>query len=233
MSPEEIRRFILDNTAPSRPPHVLEIELRLADEAHELWHRTEEELDAIGLPPPFWAFAWAGGQGLARYILDHPATIRGRRVLDLASGSGLVAIAAALSGAAHVTANDIDPFALEAIGINAARNDVSGIEVLGGDLLAAGTPLPDCEVILAGDIFYDRHLGSIALPWLRAAAGSGTQVLIGDPGRAYLPELGLEQLAQYEVSVTRELEDSEVKRTRVWRLTGAAPPPDERLTHGH
>ena len=233
VSPEDIRRFILANTSPSRPPHAGEIVLFLADEAHELWHRTEVELDAIGLPPPVWAFAWAGGQGLARYILDHPAIVRGRRVLDLASGSGLVAIAAALSGAAHVIANDIDPFALEAIGINAGHNGVGGMEVLGGDLLAAGAPPTDCEIILAGDIFYDRNLAALALPWPHAAAQGGAVVLVGDPGRAYLPRRGLEELAVYEVAVTRELEDSEVKRTRVWRMTGAAPLPDNGLTPGH
>ncbi|WP_182086174.1 methyltransferase [Aureimonas sp. ME7] len=207
------RDFVLANTAPLRPPHVPEIELRLADEAHDLWLRTEEELEAIGLPPPFWAFAWAGGQGLARFVLDHPATVRGRRVADLATGSGLVAIAAAMAGASEVTALDIDPFAEAACGINAARNGVD-LRFSCEDRIGSG---PDVDLLLAGDVFYDRGFARRLEPWFDALATAGTDVIVGDPGRAYLPRARVEPLAVYEVPVTRALEDAEVKRTTVWR----------------
>lgn len=211
------RDFILDNTSVLAPPHVPEIRLHLADEAHDLWHRTEEELETIGLPPPFWAFAWAGGQGLARHILDAPETVRGRRVLDLATGSGLVAIAAAMAGAAKVTANDIDPFCETAVALNAALNGVAP-EFEGRDLLDSGVPGDEFDVVLAGDVFYDREMTARFVPFLDGLAQAGCEVLIGDPGRAYLPKERLEALSVHEVSVTRALEDMEVKRTTVWRL---------------
>lgn len=210
------REFILANTTLLAPPLVPEIKLRLAHEAHALWHKTEEELGKIGLPPPFWAFAWAGGQALARHVLDNPEIVAGRTVLDLATGSGVVGIAASLSGAAHVTANDIDPFALEAVAINAAANSVT-VDPDSGDCSAA-RPLKAFEVILAGDIFYDRELAQLMWPRLRLWAQSGVDVLVGDPGRAYFPKERLEQLAEYRVPVTRELEDSELKHTSVWRV---------------
>ena len=208
------RSFILANTAPIAPPHVPEIVLRLADEAHDLWHLTEEELQERGLPPPFWAFAWAGGQGLARYVLDHPETVRGRTVLDFASGSGLVGIAAAKVGAVHVTASDIDPFAGPAVALNAALNGV-GMAFDGRDLIGRDE---NWQVVLAGDVFYDRGLAERLVPWFEALRQRGAEVLVGDPGRAYLPKQGLTLLAEYEVPVTRALEDAEVKKTRVWRF---------------
>ena len=214
MTAEEFETFILDNTAPMAPPHVPEITLRLADEAHELWHRTEEELAEIGLPPPFWAFAWAGGQGLARYVLDNPEIVRGRRVLDFASGSGLVAIAAASAGAADVLGTDIDPVCAAAVRLNALANGVR-IGFTADDLVGRDG---DWDVILAGDVFYDRPFAERLSPWFGALRARGAEILIGDPGRAYLPKSGLERLAVYEVPVTRALEDSEVKRTTVWRL---------------
>ncbi|OCW58933.1 class I SAM-dependent methyltransferase [Hoeflea olei] len=208
--------FIRANTALSAPPHVPEIRLHLADEAHALWHKTEEELGEIGLPPPFWAFAWAGGQGLARHITDHPELVAGRRVLDFASGSGLVAIAACRAGAAHVTAADIDPWAATAATLNAGANGVSFAcvqsDVIGTD--------EGWEAVLAGDVFYDRAMTDRVLPWLETLARRGALVLVGDPGRAYCPKQGMEQLASYMVPVTRVLEDSEVKRTSVWRIAG-------------
>jgi predicted nicotinamide N-methyase len=215
VAPREAERFILANTALAAPPHVPEIRLRLADEAHELWRRTEEELAEIGLPPPFWAFAWAGGQGLARHILDRPRSVRGRRVLDFASGSGLVAIAAARAGAAHVTAADIDPFCQAAIRLNCGINGVA-VEFDGTDLIGTDR---GWDVVLAGDVFYDQPLAKRLLPWFSALRARGAEILIGDPGRAYLPKTGLERLAVYEVPVTRALEDAEVKRTVVWRLS--------------
>ncbi|MDR6432914.1 methyltransferase [Brucella pseudogrignonensis] len=206
------RDFILANTGLQAPPHVPEINLHLADEAHDLWHRTEEELATIGLPPPFWAFAWAGGQGVARYILDHPETVFGKTVLDFASGSGLVAIAAMKSGANSVIASDIDPFALPAIEINAAANNVAITPTL-TDLIDQDH---EWEVVLAGDVFYEKPLADRLIPWFSKLAERGARIIVGDPGRSYLPKDRLEQLAVYTVPVTRALEDAEVKRTTVW-----------------
>ncbi|MCO6386956.1 methyltransferase [Aliihoeflea sp. 40Bstr573] len=208
------RAFIRANTGLIAPPHVPEIELHLADEAHDLWHRTEAELEAIGLEPPFWAFAWAGGQGLARYVLDHPETVAGRRVVDFATGSGLVAIAAMKAGALHVLASDIDPFCAAAVALNAAANNIV-VETSDRDLV--GEKL-DCDVLLAGDVFYDRSFADRLVPWLRELTMAGVTVLVGDPGRAYLPRERLAALARYEVPVTRILEDAEVKRTTVWQF---------------
>lgn len=206
--------FIRANTSLMAPPHVPEIRLMLASEVHDLWLKTQEDLDAIGLPPPFWAFAWAGGQGLARYILDHPQAVRGKRVLDFASGSGLVAIAAKLAGASQVVAADIDPWARTAVRLNASENGVE-IEFTAENLI--GTPVK-ADVVLAGDVFYDRDFASTLTEWFGGLAAGGTRVLVGDPGRAYRPTDRLEPLATYEVPVTRVLEDSEVKRTTVWRF---------------
>ena len=208
--------FILANTAILSPPLVPELILHLATEAVPLWQKTEEELGAIGLPPPFWAFAWAGGQALARYLLDHPETVCGSHIIDLASGSGLVAIAAMKAGAADALAADIDEFSSTAITLNAALNDVA-LTVTIGDLLAF--PPPICDVILVGDLFYEQSLASRLLEWLETAHGRGTQILIGDPGRAYLPKPRLAQLATYSVPVTRDLEDAEIKQGAVWTLS--------------
>jgi predicted nicotinamide N-methyase len=207
-------RFILENTGILHPPHVPELRLHLASEAHELWLKTEEELEEIGLPPPFWAFAWAGGQGLARYVLDHPESVCGKRVLDFASGSGLVAIAAAKAGAAKVLAADIDPWTETAIRLNAALNGVD-IGFTGLDLV--GKPV-DADVLLAGDVFYDRAFADLLVPWFVELTEKGMIVLVGDPGRAYLPKERLRAEATYQVPVTRALEDSDVKKTTVWRF---------------
>jgi predicted nicotinamide N-methyase len=213
-TPDRFEEFIHANTAFSTPPHVPEIGLYLADEAHDLWHRTEEELADIGLPPPFWAFAWAGGQGLARYILDNPWNVQGSRVLDFATGSGLVAIAAAKAGAASVLAADIDPFCAAAVRLNAAAN---GVEIAfdNRDFIGENNGF---DVLLAGDVFYDKPFAERLISWFSRLASNGTTVLIGDPGRAYLPREKLTKLAEYQVPVTRALEDAEVKRTTVWRF---------------
>lgn len=216
------RDFIRDNTTVSAPPHVPEIRLHLADEAHDLWHKTEEELQAMGLPPPFWAFAWAGGQGLARYILDNPGAVRGKSVLDFAAGSGLVAIAAMKAGAANLLAMDIDPFCEAAISLNSKLNGAE-VPFSAHDLLVmppeqGAAELAKFDCVLAGDVFYDRQMAESLWPLLQAAARSGTKILVGDPGRSYLPTEGLQQLADYQVPVTRALEDNEVKRTRVWQV---------------
>ncbi|MGU3399068.1 class I SAM-dependent methyltransferase [Brucellaceae bacterium D45D] len=206
------RDFILANTALQTPPHVPEIRLQLADEAHDLWHKTEEELATIGLPPPFWAFAWAGGQGVARYILDNLDSVSGKTVLDFASGSGLVGIAAVKAGAKSIIASDIDPFALQAIEINAGANAVV-VEPVSKDLIGADD---GWDVVLAGDVFYDRALANRLVRWFSMLAKRGAMVIVGDPGRAYLPKDRLQRLADYTVPVTRALEDAEVKRTTVW-----------------
>jgi len=218
LTPDTARKFILDNTALMAPPHVPEVLLHLADEAHDLWLRTEDELAEIGLPPPFWAFAWAGGQGLARYVLDHPGIVRGKSVLDFASGSGLVAIAAAKAGAAKVIAADIDPFCETAIALNLEANGVKA-SFQGTDCV--GTQ-DGWDVMLAGDVFYDKAFADRLMPWFMALQARGAEVLVGDPGRAYLPKAGLQSLAVYQVPVTRVLEDAEVKRTTVWRLMHVA-----------
>lgn len=210
----DIPAFIRENTRVLAPSHVPELRLHLADDAVALWQMTEEQLGELGLPPPFWAFAWAGGQALARYVLDQPETVRGKRVLDVASGSGLVAIAAMKADAASACAVDIDPFAAHAAVLNAALNDT---RVETSDADPVGKPT-DADVILVGDLFYDRDLAPCVLDWLVAMQGDGKHVLIGDPGRTYLPRDKLEQIAAYDIPVTRALEDAEVKRAAVWKL---------------
>ena len=215
-SPDRARRFIGANTAIAIPPHVPELRLHLADDAHALWHSSEEELATMGLPPPFWAFAWAGGQGLARYILDNPAEVTGRRVVDFASGSGLVAIAAARAGAARVTAVDIDPFAEAAIDLNMRLNSVT-VETRLQDIV--GTRL-EADSLLAGDVFYDKNFAEAIIPWFDTLLQQGVDILVGDPGRAYLPRERLRHLVTFRVPVTRALEDSEVKRVDIYRYAG-------------
>lgn len=209
--------FIRAETRLLPVPHAPEILLHVADEATELWQKTEEELGEIGLAPPFWAFAWAGGQALARYILDHPETVRGKRVLDFASGSGLVAIAAMKAGAAEVTACDIDAFAIAAIMLHAETNGVA-VAPAQADLVGQDG---GWDAVLAGDICYERDLAARVTEWLMSLSQRGATVLIGDPGRSYLPRESLENLAQYQVPVTRTLEDADIKKTGVWRFRHA------------
>jgi predicted nicotinamide N-methyase len=206
--------FIRANTRLLATPHAPEISLYIADEATELWQKTEDELGAVGLPPPFWAFAWAGGQALARYVLDNPALVRGKRVLDVASGSGLVAIAAAKAGASAVEANDIDDFALAAIVVNSAANNVV-VAVRAGDIVGSDD---GWDVVLAGDVSYERDMAERMTAWLGNLASRGATVLIGDPRRSYLALDRLILLEESEIPVTRSLEDAEIKRTGVWRF---------------
>lgn len=206
--------FIVANTRLLAPPLVPEIRLHLAEESLSIWQRSEEELGEMNVPPPFWAFAWAGGQALARYLIDNPEICRGSQVIDLGSGSGLTAIAAALTGAAHVLAADIDLLALAACRLNAAANNVA-VETTADDLLAKEPP--ENAVILIGDLFYERRLAERVLAQVAAAKARGGTVLVGDPGRSYFPRDAFSALATFEVPVTRELEDSEIKRTAVWR----------------
>ena len=204
--------FIRANTELMAVPHAPEIRLYLAHEALDLWQKTEDELAELGLPPPFWAFAWAGGQALARYILDHPQIVSGKRVLDLASGSGLVAIAAAKSGALQVSASEIDAFALASIGLNAAANEVS-IDVRAGDMVGTDE---GWDVVLAGDVSYERDMAGRITDWLETLHRRGCTVLIGDPGRSYLARDRLAAIAVYQIPVTRTLEDADIKQTSVW-----------------
>lgn len=219
MTPAERKAFVREHTQVERAPLVPEVPLLLASEVLPLWQATEEELHAWGLPPPFWAFAWAGGQALARWILDNPQEVVGKRVLDFGAGSGLVAIAAAKAGAAEVTAVDIDPFAAAAIELNAALNKVE-LSILTEDLI--GRLEGGWEVLLAGDICYEKLMAERAFSWLQQLAGRGCRVLLGDPQRTYLPRSGLELLARYSVKTSRELEDSDIRNGAVWRVVPAA-----------
>ncbi|HXQ45382.1 MAG TPA: methyltransferase [Caulobacteraceae bacterium] len=211
------RGFILAHTRLQHPPHTPELDLYLADEVTPIWRLTEEELGQMGLPPPFWAFAWAGGQALARYLLDHPFEAKRRSVFDLGTGSGIVAIAAAKVGARAVNGCDLDPFSAAAVALNAGANDVV-VGFARRDGLESDPP--DAEVICAADVCYEQPLADRAIAWLRTAHERGARVLLGDPGRTYFPKSGLVKLAEYQVPTTRELEDAEVKRTAVWTFPG-------------
>jgi predicted nicotinamide N-methyase len=215
LTPANAPDFIAANTRLQAVPHAPEISLWLADEITPLWRLTEEELGAMGLPPPFWAFAWAGGQALARWLLDHPDQVAGKRVIDLATGSGLVAVAAMKAGAVSVLAADIDPFCAAAVAANARSN---GVEIAFTDANLLDAPPPSVDLICAGDVFYEKPMAEAVLVWLKQAQANGTRVIVGDPGRTYFPKSGLTLLAEYSVPTTRELEDQEVKRSRVWSL---------------
>ncbi|MBV9853144.1 MAG: methyltransferase [Streptosporangiaceae bacterium] len=225
--------FVLAATEPGAVPFVPEITLRMAADPFGLWERTEVEWAgrewpaggiadiasgrATALPPPFWAFPWAGGQGLARYVLDNPGTVAGRAVLDMASGSGLVAIAAAKAGAARVTATDIDPLALSAVRVNAAANHVA-VTVRSRDVRAGGGGGEAPEVVLVADAFYERDLAEQTLALLRRAEDGGARVMLADPGRAFLPTSELTAIAEYEIPVVAALENADSKRVTVYGL---------------
>lgn len=217
MTPERARSLVLDRTRLAAPPAVPELRLHLADDMDEAWQSLQRELDDGELPPPFWAFAWVGGQALARYVLDEPAEVRGRRVLDLASGSGLCALAARRAGAVQVQAVDVDPVAGCATALNAAVNGLD-LDVVTADLL--DHPPPDVDVVLAGDVFYDAAMAARVQPWLLAAAHAGVRVILGDPGRGYLPRAVLDELAACDVPTTRELEGVLVRTARVYAVRG-------------
>jgi len=242
-NPSDVQDFIRLNTALVAPPLVPEVCLHLATEVVPLWRKTEEELEAMGLPPPYWAFAWAGGQALARYVLDNPDEVAGKRVLDFGAGSGLVGIAAMKAGAASVLAADIDALSAAAIGLNARANAVT-LDVTTNDLLCSDgrvlrsthsppgpsdRPPPQgrkggdanalrWHTILVGDMFYERPLAERLCAWLAPLARAGARVLLGDPGRSYFPKSGLEKLATYRVRTTRELEDRDIRETAVYAL---------------
>ncbi len=207
--------FIQANTKLLAVPLVGEIRLHLAEESMPIWQKTEEELGRMNVPPPYWAFAWAGGQALARYLLDNPGLVEGRSVLDLGAGSGLTAIAAMKAGASKVLAADIDPYAAAAVTLNAQSNSVR-VGTTTADLLDA--PAEAFDLILVGDLFYERELADRVLAFATKARDGGAVVLAGDPRRSYFPRDKFLQLAEYSVPVTRDLEDMEIKHTAVWQL---------------
>ena len=210
------RGFVRAGTTLGPVTLVPEIRLYQAAEPMSLWQRTEVSAGRSGLDPPFWAFAWAGGQALARYLLDHPGTVRGRTVIDVASGSGLVAIAAARAGAAAVTGYDIDPLAAAAIEVNAAANGVTVQAVCADVLDSDELPAPGTGAVLVADAFYQRELAARVTEFAGRGRARGADVLVGDFGRAYLPRDRLTALVSYDVPGQDVLEDRAVKRTTVW-----------------
>jgi predicted nicotinamide N-methyase len=211
-------RFIRERTAPAPVPLVPELSLYQATELTPLWHATAADLRGWD-DSPYWAFPWAGGQALARHVIDRPALVAGRRVLDFASGSGLVAIAAARAGAVEVTAVDVDPFCRAAVSLNAALN---GVEIPFREESPLDLPLPDADVVLAGDVFYERGLAAAATAWFAALAARGTLVLAGDAGRVYAPAAGHVEVAAFDVPTTVEIEDAPFRRARVLRFVAGA-----------
>ncbi|PWC36174.1 50S ribosomal protein L11 methyltransferase [Azospirillum sp. TSO35-2] len=210
--------FVRDNTTLTTTPLLPELRLHLATEVTPLWQATEETLAATNLPPPYWAFAWPGGQAVARLLLDRPELVAGKSVLDFAAGTGLVGIAAAKAGAARVQSCDIDRFSLAAIALNAEANGVE-VKAVSADLV--GRDLPGIDVVLAGDVCYEKPMADRVTGWLRGVAATGALVLLGDPGRAYVPAGGLERVATYTVPTSLELEDRETRETTIWRLLPA------------
>ena len=215
MTHAEPASFVRTNTAIAHPSLLPEMRLHLATEVTPLWEATEATLARNNLPPPYWAFAWPGGQAVARLVLDRPELVAGKSVLDFAAGTGLVGIAAAMAGAARVQSCDIDRFALSAIALNAESNGVE-VKAVSADLV--DRPLPGIDVVLAGDVCYEKPMADRVTAWLRGVAATGTLVLLGDPGRAYVPTSGIERVGQYSVPTSLELEDREMRETVIWRL---------------
>ena len=220
--PFDADRFIRENTAPERPSLVPELSFYTASDALPLWEMTETMLEREGLPPPFWAFAWAGGQAIARHIIDNPDLVAGKAVLDVATGGGLVALAALSAGADVVVANEIDPLAGTAIRLNADLNGLGGrLVVRIEDMTAIPAPTTDgipFDIVLAGDVCYERAMSERMTAWLRGFVASGAQVLMGDPGRAYVPTTGIEEIARYDVPTDARLEDRDIRSTAILKL---------------
>lgn len=211
---DSLQQLIIENTALETPRLLPEIQLYLAAEDLPLWRMGEEELGELGLGTPFWAFAWAGGQALSRHILDNPSIVAGKRVLDFGSGSGMVAMAAIMAGAFEVTATDIDPVAAIAMRMNGEANDcyfdISTEDVIG--------EYGEWDVILVGDVCYDADIARAVIPWIKGLAKDGREVLIGDPGRFYLPKLGLKRIAKYGAETTSLMEDTDLRNAQVWEV---------------
>jgi predicted nicotinamide N-methyase len=213
---DELVAFVRARTAPAPVPLVPELVVHQATELTPLWHATAGELAGWD-DSPFWAFPWAGGQALARHLLDRPERVRGRRVVDFATGSGLVGLAALRAGAAAVEAWDVDPFCEAAVRANAALNGLA-LPFRAGDPI--GAPLPGVDVLLAGDVFYEGPLAARALAWFRALAARGVTVLAGDAGRTYAPREGFTVVAEFQVPTTVEIEDAAVRGARVLQIMG-------------
>lgn len=213
---QDPRQFIREVTEVSQPPACPEIDLWLATEVTPLWEATEAALLRVNVPPPYWAFCWAGGQALTRYVLDNPDLVRGKRVLDFAAGSGATAVAAAKNGAASVLAADIDPLACAVIPMNAELNGVQ-VAVTADDVV--GQPC-QWDVVVAGDVCYERPMTDHIFPWLRQLAAAGAVVIMADPGRAYLPKTGLLEVARTTVATSLELEDRTKREVVVYRIVG-------------
>ncbi len=215
--PADPEGFIRANTALERPAMVPEFQLWLASEYVPIWQATEDWLEQQNVDPPYWAFGWPGGQGIARYLLDNPETVRGRRVIDFAAGSGVSSMAAARAGAASVVANDIDLLSLVAARLNAEANGLA-VELNAADWLAKPDAAPAADVVIAGDVCYEREMSARALAWLRSHANAGRLVLLGDPGRNYFSAQGLEELARYDIPTSLQLENRGMRETVVWRV---------------
>lgn len=216
MTPEERRAFIVDHTHVAAAPIVAEIALRTGSLSMPLWEAAALTDPRQAVPPPYWAWAWAGGQALARYVLDHPELVRGQKAADIGCGGGIVAIAAAMAGATSVSAIDVEVFAIEACRLNAAANGVT-LDLVEADPIGTDA---GWDVVLVGDLWYEPELAARLAPWLRDLVARGAQVLTGDPGRAHLPTVGLAELARYEVPTIEDLEDVSTKTVRVLRLLG-------------
>ena len=211
-----LAEIIRTHTVTGRAPLVPELTVHLATHITPLWEATENLLRETDMPPPFWAFTWPGGQALARYILDHPEVVAGRRVLDFGAGNGIQAIAAMRSGASSALANDIDPVALIAIGLNARLNGVT-VETEAANLV--GKIDRHWDLVIAGDVCYEQQASTVITEWLRRIAAAGIPVLMADPGRTFAPTTGFEELESYEVPVEKALEDKTVMETGVWRMS--------------
>jgi predicted nicotinamide N-methyase len=215
--PADPEGFIRANTALETPVMVPEFRLWLATEYVPIWQATETWLEEHNVDPPYWAFCWPGGQAIARYLLDHPEVVRGKRVIDFAAGSGVSSMAAARAGAASIVANDIDGLSLVAARLNAAANGLA-VEVSAEDWLAGPAGMPEADVVIAGDVCYERDMSARALAWLRGHARAGRLVLLGDPGRNYFSAQGLEERARYEIPTSLQLENRGMRETVVWRV---------------
>jgi len=215
--PADPEGFIRANTALEAPAMVPEFKLWLASEYVPIWQATEAWLEEQNVDPPYWAFCWPGGQAIARYLLDHPDEVRGKRVIDFAAGSGVSAMAAMRAGAASVIANDIDAMSLAATRLNAVANHLK-VELSGEDWLAGPDATPDTDVVIAGDVCYERDMSARALAWLRGHANAGRLVLLGDPGRNYFSAQGLQERARYDIPTSLQLENRGMRETVVWRV---------------
>lgn len=215
--PADPEAFIRANTALEAPAMVPEFKLWLASEYVPIWQATEAWLEEQNIDPPYWAFCWPGGQAIARYLLDNPAEVRGKRVIDLAAGSGISSMAAVRAGAASVIANDIDALSLVAARLNAGANGLA-FEVSMDDWLAGPDGAPEADVVIAGDVCYEREMSAKALAWLRSHARLGRLVLLGDPGRNYFSAQGLQERARYEIPTSLQLENRGMRETVVWQV---------------